>query len=397
MSLCLFCVLCFVLACYSYGVSLLFRVYAALPCSPDDMGPDDARHGEPMNVLISGDLSLLSCRLAEHLLREGHRVTLMQHVDHDLSVPTEDSGVITDILNELSKTENRFSIRSATTCTPESVSKQASPETLGFSHVVFVGTALHGSGSPSAFVRHSLGCLSTLLEATRRDNPALHFTLVVKAPDAVSEMRCGNENVGFASVMESSMAVVLRLSWSLYGTIVKCVKLSPDISVQISTVSPEASLVVKEVVSTIVDSMQRRPWCEDIHIVDAAGNSAFTDRYLMMWSRLPSWTAPSDSPAERVAAEGEDVVFSTYLTSKKDPQRRVFVKENNYNYVSDWYLSMRDIGIKAVVFHDGLSTEFRCVRHILSIFLTVIDFMQSLMKQAFKSKRAYAFIAVTRT
>ena len=371
--------MCFVLACYSYGVSLLFHVYAALPCSPDDMGPDDARHGEPMNVLISGDLSLLSCKLAKHLLREGHRVTLMQHVDHDLSIPAEDSGVITDILNELSKTENRFSIRSATTCTPESVSKQASPETLGFSHVVFVGTALHGSGSPSAFVRHSLGCLSSLLEATRRDNPGLHFTLVVKAPDAVSETRCGNENVGFESVMESSMAVVLRLSWSLYGTLVKCVKLSPDISVQISTVSPEASLVVKEVVSTIADSMQRRPWCEDIHIVDAAGNSAFADRYLMIWSRLPSWTAPSDSPAERVAAEGENVVFSTYLTSKKDPQRRVFVKENNYNYVSDWYLSMRDIGIKAVVFHDGLSTEFRCVRHILLIFLTVIDLMQSLM------------------
>ena len=334
------------------------------PCSLVHRDGDTGRDGVPMNVLISDDSSLFSCRLAGRLLRDGHRVTLMQHVDQELQVPANNSRTITDLVDELFAAGDRFSIRHTRTCNLSTVPP--------FSHVVFVTTALQGSGSPRvALVRHSLLCLSTLLEATKRDAPPPTFTLVANDRDALS----GDAKLKFDSVMDTAMEAVLHMHRSLYSTTVINVKLSPGVGSQLSPID-------EEVTESIVVAMQKGSWCEDKHVVgDVVDNvRRLSNTYLAPWVQFLSWKAPTQSPKATPAAEEEeeeeeeeegeeeeeeeeeDVVFTTYLSSKVDPQRKIFIEKDTYGYVMEWHQSMRDIGVKAVVFHDGLSPEFRCVR-----------------------------------
>jgi UDP-glucuronate 4-epimerase len=53
-----------------------------------------------------------------------------------------------------------------------------------------------------------------------------------------------------------------------------------------------------------------------------------------------------------------DIIFTTYFTSSKDPQRKVKMKENNFDYIKVWYHSLHEHNLSAVVFHDGLSEPF---------------------------------------
>ena len=87
----------------------------------------------------------------------------------------------------------------------------------------------------------------------------------------------------------------------------------------------------------------------------------------------------------KINSKWEDVVFTTFLTSKKDPHRNVFMKNDNYSYMADWHLSLRDVGIKAIMFHDGLGDQFRCVSYIFAIF-SLLTICQVLLKSALLMK-----------
>ncbi|UCS91992.1 hypothetical protein KZP23_14820 [Echinicola marina] len=56
--------------------------------------------------------------------------------------------------------------------------------------------------------------------------------------------------------------------------------------------------------------------------------------------------------------EGELIVLSTYFSSKQDPVRGGFQKENDFEYIQHWYESVKEHGLKAVVFYDQLSEAF---------------------------------------
>ena len=313
-----------------------------------------------MNVLIVGDLSLVGCRLARRLLHNGHRVTLMQHVDQELRVPANESRVLTDLFAELTATEKQLTISHTKTCVAASMSQHTAPGLPLFSHIVFVTISLLETESPrTAFVRHSLQCLSSLLEGTKLQNPRPVYALVSKAYDAIGN----NANVTFDSVMDSAMENVLRVYGSLYNTPLIKVQLSPDIDKHISTTSSSISPIVEEFTSLIVDALQKTYWCGDMDVVDGVGHyTGLSGQHPTRWTRFLSWNPPDHSTADTSAGEGEDVVLTTYLTSKKDPQRKRFVARDEYTYVAGWHLSMRDLGIKGVVFHDGLSPDYRYVR-----------------------------------
>ncbi|WP_373399094.1 hypothetical protein V8V91_05090 [Algoriphagus halophilus] len=56
---------------------------------------------------------------------------------------------------------------------------------------------------------------------------------------------------------------------------------------------------------------------------------------------------------------GEElVVLSNYFTSKNDPIRGFKQQNDNFNYLANWYHSIHDLGLKAIVFYDKLSPEF---------------------------------------
>lgn len=56
--------------------------------------------------------------------------------------------------------------------------------------------------------------------------------------------------------------------------------------------------------------------------------------------------------------ENSDVIFTSYFTSKSNPQANNFAPSNNISYIYTWYSSVITLGLNGVIIHDGLSSEF---------------------------------------
>ncbi|XP_077986127.1 uncharacterized protein LOC144440616 [Glandiceps talaboti] len=62
---------------------------------------------------------------------------------------------------------------------------------------------------------------------------------------------------------------------------------------------------------------------------------------------------------DRVVPSGKsDYIFSCYYTSNFDPQRNVHIRKDRFEYMKNWLWSVQDLGLQAVIFHDGLGTDF---------------------------------------
>lgn len=53
-----------------------------------------------------------------------------------------------------------------------------------------------------------------------------------------------------------------------------------------------------------------------------------------------------------------EVILTTYFTSKKDPQRNLFTAKNDFNYIKDFYFSIINNNLNAIIFYDDLEEEF---------------------------------------
>lgn len=54
----------------------------------------------------------------------------------------------------------------------------------------------------------------------------------------------------------------------------------------------------------------------------------------------------------------DNVVLTCYMTSKKDPQRNIYMENNNYDYIKPWYESMLKCDLHGIIFYDLLSDDF---------------------------------------
>lgn len=54
----------------------------------------------------------------------------------------------------------------------------------------------------------------------------------------------------------------------------------------------------------------------------------------------------------------ENIICTTYFTSKQDPQRKIQVDENDIKYIEPWYYSMIKNNLAGIVFYDNLSLNF---------------------------------------
>ena len=57
--------------------------------------------------------------------------------------------------------------------------------------------------------------------------------------------------------------------------------------------------------------------------------------------------------------KGMNVLLSCYFTSRPDPQRGECWKPDDFSVFKDWYWSQLREGVESVIFHDGLSRDFR--------------------------------------
>lgn len=55
----------------------------------------------------------------------------------------------------------------------------------------------------------------------------------------------------------------------------------------------------------------------------------------------------------------DDLIFmSSYFTSKMDPLRNKMQEIDNFDYIKNWYESVNELGIRAVIFCDNISDDF---------------------------------------
>ena len=126
---------------------------------------------------------------------------------------------------------------------------------------------------------------------------------------------------------------------------------------------PVRRLVISDVVNNHVDystftSMLKLPMltqavCETVYLNPGSNTWSFLNTILTVFMK--------DEPAHISELEHEstlEVVLSTYFTLKKDPKRGDYKKTNRYSYISAWHKSLTRLGLKGVVFHDGLNASF---------------------------------------
>ena len=87
----------------------------------------------------------------------------------------------------------------------------------------------------------------------------------------------------------------------------------------------------------------------------------------------------------------KNVVFTSYFTSTEDSQRNHHIKPNKFQYMKDWTLSIKELGMQAVIFHDSLDAGFQ---HRLTQFYSNIsfEFVKSLHQRSTNDARFYAYL-----
>ena len=86
-----------------------------------------------------------------------------------------------------------------------------------------------------------------------------------------------------------------------------------------------------------------------------------------------------------------DVILTSYFTSREDFQRKKGVAPNRLQYMLHWLVSVRDLGLRAVVFHDQLDSGF-CQRVIQYHPGLSFRRVPSLLNRTTNDARFYAFL-----
>ena len=92
-----------------------------------------------------------------------------------------------------------------------------------------------------------------------------------------------------------------------------------------------------------------------------------------------------------LASTKRNVIFTSYFTSEMDAQRNRHKNPDRFSYLSDWYNSVVRLSMEAVIFHDGLKTEFQ---HRLSQHHPGVSFkyVPSLKGRSTNDARFYAYL-----
>lgn len=54
----------------------------------------------------------------------------------------------------------------------------------------------------------------------------------------------------------------------------------------------------------------------------------------------------------------QNLILTTYFTSKADPQKKIFMANDDFSYIANFYRSLQEHNLYAVIFYDNLTAEF---------------------------------------
>lgn len=86
------------------------------------------------------------------------------------------------------------------------------------------------------------------------------------------------------------------------------------------------------------------------------------------------------------------VIFTSYFTTSEDSQRSHKKSPDRFQYMLNWFLGVKELKLKAIVFHDGLDPKFR---HRVRQHYSGVSFhlVPSLQNRSTNDARFYAYLS----
>ena len=273
------------------------------------------------------------------------------------------------------------------------------------SHVVFVPAGLeHGETPPldPTHWRSQMTALVALLENLK----CAEFVLVSRS------LRGGHMTVGQAHM--TSLEAALLAYHEIYGTRYTILRTGavygPWTDNSLSTFHstfdlPEDSWYINDMATAVYSALARGPFCTQLDLSPCLDEPTVQDVHslLNLSSRQPVekglkktlyWARAYQRKIS--GDKGNDIILTSYFTSSPDYQRTKSVSPNRARYMLDWLVSVRDRGLKAVVFHDELDPGFQ---QRVSQFHSGISFIHVAppLNRTTNDARFYAYLSYLRS
>ena len=314
------------------------------------------------------------------LMQEGHRITVADKMGIDLNVPDGECTHITHMLAELKRRVNgdHLAIRSIVTCDLKSIPMMdvGNGNRSSFTHVVIIGASSPWeTTNKRAMVEHNVKCMTSLLESMKAKTPSPHLTLLLEDNEEdttyVFPEYNRHPNI-FKSVITKVQEIIANLYNDLHSLRITRIKIPANINYGKPDISIYATII-----NAIVSSMLKEALCETVRVTMNENTVQQGHKYIdrrrsneagrlsvdksVHDSRTGNMTVNESSAVDETFVQdtrGGDFVFTSYFTSKKDPQRYRFTKADDLCYMSAWHDSLVKHGLQTVIFHDGLSHKF---------------------------------------
>ena len=247
------------------------------------------------------------------------------------------------------------------------------------SHVVYVPPGLEVEATPhnSAYWGSHMTGVVALLEELRS---CANIVMISLGLGHDSHMTIQQAHM-------TSFEAVLLAYHSLYGTPYTVVRTGPvygpwtnhslhllqlQRSVDSAGASLNSSWFINDVTDVISSALDHQPLCDHLDLTHPPGDCGNCDVYQLNLSspRQPverglkktlHWARAYQRQIELNRDSKNDVILTSYFTSREDFQRKKTMSPNRVRYMLEWLESVRDLGMRAVVFHDQLDPAF-CLR-----------------------------------
>ena len=148
---------------------------------------------------------------------------------------------------------------------------------------------------------------------------------------------------------------------------------------------------INDVTEEILWSLKEGPFCSvlDLNSQHLLKNSTRLPTHLGIKKSL-AWARAYKQQLQQTR-HSKDVIFTSYFTSRDDIQRHQQFSPNHFRYLMNWLVSVRNLGLSVVIFHDELDSAF-C--HRVQQYHPGLSFVRipSLLNRTTNDARFYAYL-----
>ena len=310
---------------------------------------------------------MVSMYLLLHLLQKDYHTHMFYAHDH-----TIDDEIQFHLLEDIQGTNHNMTLTWQFECGDERAVRRTFTNTT-FSHLVIIQDVKKS-------LTENVLCMVNILTALRSNKRDIHITIVIE--DNYQTNTPEMQLYGFISDVKA-FSVHQHLSSGLVQV--------PRSTLQINSFSMDNNATVKTLldsVNAILRQIKIFPTVEsDFNMYSAkisslqvvknkvySGSLKFEESSLLPVEKCVKEKLPrrkcisvlnnlnsygnSNRRMDELDADNQDYIFTSYFSTKPDPQRQIQHEGNDITYLLRWYYSVKTLNLNAVIFHDGLSPEF---------------------------------------